>query len=49
MRKKMAAMNFIFDKISPLLLGNDLVVANLEGPITDKQICKRGYRSRKHG
>jgi len=33
---------FIFDKISPTLLGNDLVVANLEGPITDNKSVSAG-------
>ena len=33
---------FIFDKISPLLLSNDLVVANLEGPITDNKSVSMG-------
>lgn len=29
--------NFIFEKVRPELLSNDLVVANLEGPITDNK------------
>jgi poly-gamma-glutamate synthesis protein (capsule biosynthesis protein) len=29
--------DFVFEKITDLLKGNDLVVANLEGPITDNQ------------
>lgn len=33
---------FIFDKISPTLLSNDLVVANLEGPITDNKSISAG-------
>ena len=33
---------FIFDKITPLLLSNDLVVANLEGPITDNKSVSMG-------
>ncbi len=33
---------FIFDKISPLLSDNDLVVANLEGPITDNKSISSG-------
>jgi len=33
---------FIFDKISPTLLENDLVVANLEGPITDNKSVSAG-------
>ncbi len=34
--------DFIFDKISSILLGNDLVVANLEGPITDDKSISAG-------
>lgn len=33
---------FIFDKISAVLLENDLVVANLEGPITDNKSISSG-------
>jgi len=33
---------FIFEKINPLLLENDLVVANLEGPITDNKSISLG-------
>jgi poly-gamma-glutamate capsule biosynthesis protein CapA/YwtB (metallophosphatase superfamily) len=33
---------FIFDKISAELLSNDLVVANLEGPITDEKSISAG-------
>ena len=35
--KKNGGNEFIFDKIYPTLAGNDLVVANLEGPITDEK------------
>lgn len=34
--------DFIFDKISPELLKNDLVVANLEGPITNNKSVSAG-------
>jgi poly-gamma-glutamate synthesis protein (capsule biosynthesis protein) len=34
--------NFIFDKITPILFENDLVVANLEGPITDNKSVSSG-------
>lgn len=34
--------NFIFDKISKTLLSNDLVIANLEGPITDNKSISSG-------
>lgn len=34
--------NFIFEKISPVLKENDLVVANLEGPITDNKSVSLG-------
>jgi len=33
---------FIFDKISPTLEQNDLVIANLEGPITDNKSVSSG-------
>jgi len=33
--EKNGSNEFIFNKITPILLENDLVVANLEGPITD--------------
>ena len=33
---------FIFDKITPTLLNNDLVVANLEGPITNNKSVSAG-------
>lgn len=33
---------FIFDRISPILLENDLVVANLEGPITNNKSVSSG-------
>jgi len=33
--QKGGSNEFIFEKITPVLLENDLVVANLEGPITD--------------
>jgi poly-gamma-glutamate synthesis protein (capsule biosynthesis protein) len=35
-------MDFIFDKIYPTLSANDLVVANLEGPITDNKSLSAG-------
>jgi len=35
--QKNGGNEFIFDKISPFLSANDLVVANLEGPITDEK------------
>jgi len=34
--------NFIFEKISNLLLSNDLAVVNLEGPITDEKSVSSG-------
>ena len=34
--------DFIFDKITPTLLENDMVVANLEGPITDNKSVSSG-------
>ncbi|MCX6722041.1 MAG: CapA family protein [Candidatus Staskawiczbacteria bacterium] len=34
--------DFIFDKISSTLLANDIVVANLEGPITDNKSVSSG-------
>lgn len=34
--------NFIFEKISDLLLNNDLAVVNLEGPITDEKSVSSG-------
>jgi poly-gamma-glutamate synthesis protein (capsule biosynthesis protein) len=37
-----ASNEFIFDKISAALLSNDLVVANLEGPITDNKSVSAG-------
>lgn len=33
---------FIFDKVSPTLLNNDLVIANLEGPITNNKSVSAG-------
>lgn len=39
---KNGSNEFIFDKISPLLLSNDLVIANLEGPITDNKSISLG-------
>jgi poly-gamma-glutamate capsule biosynthesis protein CapA/YwtB (metallophosphatase superfamily) len=40
--QKNGGNEFIFDKISPLLLSNDLVVINLEGPITDEKSVSAG-------
>jgi len=40
--QKNGGNDFIFDKISPTLLSNDLVVANLEGPITDNKSISVG-------
>lgn len=34
--------DFIFEKLENILLGNDLVIANLEGPITDKKSVSIG-------
>lgn len=40
--QKNGGNEFIFEKISPMLLKNDLVVANLEGPITDNKSVSIG-------
>ena len=40
--KKNGGNEFIFEKIYPLLINNDLVVSNLEGPITDEKSVSSG-------
>lgn len=40
--QKNGGNEFIFDKIYPLLTNNDLVIANLEGPITNKKSISSG-------
>jgi poly-gamma-glutamate synthesis protein (capsule biosynthesis protein) len=40
--KKNGSNEFIFNKIYPILANNDLVVANLEGPITDNNSISSG-------
>src|SRR3989344_7209782 len=40
--KKNGGNEFIFEKIYPLLINNDLVVSNLEGPITDEKSISSG-------
>ena len=40
--KQNGGNDFIFDKISPTLAENDLVVANLEGPITNNKSISSG-------
>ncbi len=37
--------NFIFEKISSLLLDNDLAIINLEGPITDEKSISSGTKA----
>lgn len=39
---KNAGNNFIFNEISPFLLSNDIVIANLEGPITNNKSASSG-------
>ena len=40
--KEGGSNEFIFDKVAPTLADNDLVVANLEGPITDEKSKSAG-------
>ncbi len=43
--EKNGGNDFIFSEISPLLLGQSIVVANLEGPITDNKSISAGTKA----